>query len=257
MLLEPAAGQSADVGLLARDPRVPRRDAAGAIDGRAAQADEVALELARERIDDERRRAAAALGVVRRWRRSPSMPAPGALRSSWLRTRRNLPFGMLNTPMPSCASGTRLPSDIIAPARLNDRYWNPSGSEMRSTPSRRSAVGNERTVAAFAFRRRRPAGGREQIQALKCRHRRRGAGRRHGFPEKLSSWKLWTRRSHGHREIALLVRPFGEWCKSAGPGSIRAGGERHVIARQTVCELLVNHGCRGPCKLSMGTQGKC
>jgi hypothetical protein len=43
--------------------------------------------------------------------------------------------------MPSCASGTLLPSDIVSPARLNVRYVKPSGSAIRLTPSRRSAVG--------------------------------------------------------------------------------------------------------------------
>src|SRR5688572_5257469 len=62
MLLGPSLRRSR-IGLLAGDPRIPWREAAGAVDDGAVEADEVALQLAGKRIHDERRRASAATRI--------------------------------------------------------------------------------------------------------------------------------------------------------------------------------------------------
>ncbi len=81
---------------------------------------------------------------------------PGAL-TSWLRTRYRFSPGPGNDAIPSWRPGRAVPSGRVTGVSVswNERYWNPLGSQSRTTPSRMSSTGpsgNEGAaiVAAFA-----------------------------------------------------------------------------------------------------------
>ena len=70
----------------------------------------------------------------------PTLPSPGRLRSSLLRTSRTSPrLRPENALIPSRASGVGLPSDMVEPEWLKVTYEKPAGSASTSTP-RWSAV---------------------------------------------------------------------------------------------------------------------